>query len=53
MFLFGLAVLFGAETDNRQQVLDLQKRGVEYNILKREVETNRVLYNELLQRFGG
>ena len=29
----------------------LQKKGIQYNILKREVETNRGLYNSLLQRF--
>jgi polysaccharide biosynthesis transport protein len=33
------------------EVLDLQKKGIQYNILKREVETNRSLYNSLLQRF--
>ncbi len=35
----------------RSAVLDLQKRTVRYNILKREVETNRGLYNNLLQRY--
>ncbi len=35
----------------RTEVLDLQKRSVQYNILKREVDTNRELYNGLLQRF--
>jgi polysaccharide biosynthesis transport protein len=35
----------------RAEVLDLQKKGIQYNILKREVETNRGLYNSLLQRF--
>ena len=35
----------------RAEVLDLQKRTVQYNILKREVETNRSLYNGLLTRF--
>ncbi|MBJ7532843.1 polysaccharide biosynthesis tyrosine autokinase [Rhodomicrobium vannielii ATCC 17100] len=34
----------------RGEVLDLQKKGIQYNILKREVETNRGLYNSLLQR---
>ncbi len=33
------------------EVLDLQKRSVRYNILKREVETNRSLYESLLQRY--
>lgn len=35
----------------RNEVLDIQKRSIEYNILKREVDTNRDLYNGLLQRF--
>lgn len=35
----------------REDLLDLQKRSVRYNILKREVETNRNLYNSLLQRY--
>ncbi len=32
-------------------VLDLQKRGIQHSSLKREVETNRGLYNGLLQRY--
>jgi capsular exopolysaccharide synthesis family protein len=35
----------------RTDVLELQKKGIRHNILKREVETNRGLYNSLLQRF--
>ena len=35
----------------REEVLDLQKKGIRHNILKREVETNRGLYNSLLQRY--
>jgi capsular exopolysaccharide synthesis family protein len=35
----------------RAEVLELQKKGIQYNILKREVETNRGLYNSLLQRY--
>ena len=35
----------------KTEVIDLQKRSVQYNILKREVDTNRDLYNGLLQRF--
>ena len=35
----------------RVEVLDLQKKGIQYNILKREVDTNRGLYNSLLQRY--
>ena len=33
------------------ELLDLQGRSVEYNILKREADTNRQLYDGLLQRF--
>jgi polysaccharide biosynthesis transport protein len=35
----------------KTEVLDLQKKGIQYNILKRETETNRSLYNSLLQRY--
>ena len=35
----------------REEVLGLQKKGIQYNILKREVDTNRGLYNSLLQRY--
>src|SRR5262245_57453788 len=35
----------------KAEVLDLQKRSIHYNILKREVDTNRTLYEGLLQRF--
>lgn len=35
----------------KEEVLDLQKRSIQYNILKREVDTNRQLYDGLLQRF--
>lgn len=34
----------------KSEALDLQKRSIQYNTLKREVETNRGLYNSLLQR---
>ena len=34
----------------KQQMLDVQGRSVRYSILKREVDTNRELYNGLLQR---
>jgi capsular exopolysaccharide synthesis family protein len=33
------------------EVLSLQDRTIQYNILQREVDTNRELYNGLLQRF--
>jgi capsular exopolysaccharide synthesis family protein len=46
------------EDDMRQRiealsadVVDLQRRSIEYNILKREVDTNRSLYDGLLQRY--
>ena len=35
----------------RAELLDLQKRSIQYNIVKREVDTNRSLYDGLLQRF--
>ena len=35
----------------RNQSLDLDKRSIQYNILKREVDTNRQLYDGLLQRY--
>jgi polysaccharide biosynthesis transport protein len=35
----------------KQQVLDLQKRLIKYNMLKREVDTNQSLYEGLLQRY--
>src|SRR5262249_43727661 len=34
----------------KKSVLDLQDRSIKYNILKREVDTNRSLYDGLLQR---
>lgn len=46
------------ETKLRQQVdqltrnvLDLRRRSIQYNILEREVDTNRQLYDALLQRY--
>ncbi len=35
----------------REEVLNLQKKSIQYNILRREAETNRSLYNSLLQRY--
>lgn len=32
-------------------VMDLRQRSIEYNILQREVDTNRTLYDGLLQRY--
>ena len=34
----------------RRSVLELQKRSIEYNILKRDVDSNRRIYDNLLQR---
>ena len=36
---------------NTNGVLDVQNRNIEYTILQREVDTNRTLYNALLQRY--
>ena len=36
---------------SKKAVLDLQGRSVRYNILKRDVETNRQFYDGLLQRY--
>lgn len=35
----------------KQEVADYQRRNIEYTILKREVDTNRTLYEGLLQRY--
>jgi succinoglycan biosynthesis transport protein ExoP len=35
----------------KDEVLDLQDRSIQYNIFKREVDTNRQLYDGLLQRY--
>jgi capsular exopolysaccharide synthesis family protein len=35
----------------RNQTLDVDNRSIQYNILKREVDTNRQLYDALLQRY--
>jgi polysaccharide biosynthesis transport protein len=34
----------------REEALDLQKRSIEYNSLKRQVDSNRAIYDNLLQR---
>ena len=41
----------GRVTELKHEVLDLQQRSIQYNILKREVDTNRELYTSLLQRY--
>jgi succinoglycan biosynthesis transport protein ExoP len=38
-------------TGLKSEVLDLQNRSIQYNIFKREVDTNRQLYDALLQRY--
>lgn len=35
----------------KRDVLELQEHGIQFNILRREVDTNRELYNGLLQRY--
>ena len=35
----------------KSNVLDQQQRTIEYNIIQRDVDTNRALYDSLLQRF--
>jgi uncharacterized protein involved in exopolysaccharide biosynthesis len=54
----GYLAALGREADLRMQVdqlrasvLDLRNRGIGYTILQREVDTNRILYDALLQRF--
>jgi succinoglycan biosynthesis transport protein ExoP len=37
--------------DMKRDLLDLQERSIQYNILKREADTNRDLYASLLQRY--
>ncbi len=44
-------LLTGKMGEVRNDVLDLQNRSIRYNILKREVDTNRQLYDGLLQRY--
>jgi capsular exopolysaccharide synthesis family protein len=44
--------VLGAQLEGmRSDVLDLQKRSIQYNVYKREVDTNRQLYDALLQRY--
>jgi len=35
----------------RTEVIELQKRSIRFNILKREADSNRTIYEDLLQRF--
>jgi uncharacterized protein involved in exopolysaccharide biosynthesis len=41
----------GRVTQLKGSYLDLRERSIKYNILQREVDTNRVLYDGLLQRY--
>ena len=43
-------LLKGRLEESKRQLLDLQGRSIRYGILKREVDTNRQLYDGLLQR---
>jgi len=45
------AQLRGQVASLRGTVLDLRNRGIQYNILQREADTNRTLYDALLQRY--
>lgn len=38
-------------TSTKSDVVDQRNRSIQYNILKREVDTNRTLYDGLLQRY--
>ena len=44
-------MLMGKLGGLRSQTLDVDKRSIQYNILKREIDTNRELYDGLLQRY--
>jgi polysaccharide biosynthesis transport protein len=43
--------LSGQVSGLKGTVLDLRERSIQYNILQREVDTNRTLYDGLLQRY--
>ncbi len=44
------ALLTDALAEQKKVVTDLNQRAIDYKILKREVDTNRTIYNSLLQR---
>ncbi|MEO6154482.1 MAG: polysaccharide biosynthesis tyrosine autokinase [Thermomonas sp.] len=44
-------MLMGRIASLRTEALDVDGRSIQYNILKREVDTNRQLYDGLLQRY--
>lgn len=43
--------LKGRVEELRGDMIDLRRRSIQYNILQREVDTNRALYDGLLQRY--
>ncbi|MFN3523705.1 MAG: GumC family protein [Phenylobacterium sp.] len=43
--------LAGAVQQSKGEVLDQRSRSIQYNIIQREVDTNRSLYDGLLQRY--
>jgi capsular exopolysaccharide synthesis family protein len=45
------SLLLGKIAALRNQTLDVDNRSIQYNILKREVDTNRQLYDAMLQRY--
>lgn len=45
------AMLKGQIANLRGEALDTDSRSIQYNILKREADTNREMYDSLLQRF--
>lgn len=45
------SLLLGKLDALRSQTLDVDNRSIQYNILKREVDTNRQLYDAMLQRY--
>jgi len=51
--LLGQQKSINAKLDQtKKEVLDLQGRSIRYNILKRDVDTDRAIYNGLLQRLN-
>jgi polysaccharide biosynthesis transport protein len=44
------SLIRNAFTEQKRQAMAMQQRSIQYNILKREAETNKELYKNLLQR---
>jgi succinoglycan biosynthesis transport protein ExoP len=44
------SLIRNAFTEQKRQAMTMQQRSIQYNILKREAETNKELYKNLLQR---